>query len=397
MGLVAIASVVVGIAILLIGTPIAQSIGLTVIFGAMLIYAGIIVNRRLELMGAEDFAVGSIIVWSGFFLAAFPIFAFAWGFLEDITRIWLLVIGVFLVLIGFTTNYYDLNVRMLEAWNRFQSNLSELLQSIRQRIFKSVWTFVAIFFLAATGLSFFPSIQEVLPSIFQFRFAWPLTFFGLAILSILIEFRSVVKLALASAWETMSVMGRSVARRLRNLPRTIYESLEFLVTSVGSFFFRVFDALRNILTVYLLSFFGTLVFGVWGILSGDPLKISGSIVLLLVTMINLLSQRPEAIGERVAGFQQAVYRRSFAIRKLVTRYSGACPQCDAPLRADTKYCSNCNYFIPDCMVCRRSIYAGEEILECPNCKVAGHQEHLDRWLDIKSTCPNCRQVWAIAH
>jgi len=47
-----------------------------------------------------------------------------------------------------------------------------------------------------------------------------------------------------------------------------------------------------------------------------------------------------------------------------------------------------------CLICKRSLRAGDEALECPLCRERFHREHLLEWLKTRSVCPNCGQELA---
>jgi len=383
---------VVGIIVLLQS----QSIGLTIIFLAILFYAGTIVRNRLERIGAESFALGSIIVWTGFFLAAFPLIAFAWNVLDRTLQTILFISGLILIFIGFTTEYYDLNIRFLQFLRKFRANLVELVQALRQRIFRSIWTFLALVSIILTVTSaIFPDYFTAVPHPFNFAFGVSLEFFLLTLIFMAIQLRSIIKLTLIAGWETVELFFIVIWSRLKNFPKLFKDFLSFiyhLFRGVLEWFWRTFAFIRY--NSFLLAFIGVIVFGTLAISQADEILGGIAIVFLLIAMVNIIGERREAITNRVGQLQQSAYRRSFSLRNLIRgSYSGNCPNCHHELRADQSYCQNCGTYIPDCLICRNTIYAGEETLTCPNCQYIGHADHLERWLSIRPICPNCKEEW----
>ncbi|MHA1266705.1 MAG: hypothetical protein ACTSRS_15825 [Candidatus Helarchaeota archaeon] len=43
-----------------------------------------------------------------------------------------------------------------------------------------------------------------------------------------------------------------------------------------------------------------------------------------------------------------------------------------------------------CAVCKLSIHASEDVLQCPSCGASAHRYHFLEWIKIKGDCPNCQ-------
>jgi hypothetical protein len=86
---------------------------------------------------------------------------------------------------------------------------------------------------------------------------------------------------------------------------------------------------------------------------------------------------PSKVGDRPQTVQPA--------RKREVR----CFACGAPVLGG-KFCSNCGTEHPICLICRKPIWHGETVLECPFCKMKAHTPHLLEWLRVRGTCPNCK-------
>lgn len=50
--------------------------------------------------------------------------------------------------------------------------------------------------------------------------------------------------------------------------------------------------------------------------------------------------------------------------------------------------------IDKCSVCKLSIFASEELFECPICHRKAHLSHFLEWLKIKGYCPHCRTYFS---
>jgi len=48
-----------------------------------------------------------------------------------------------------------------------------------------------------------------------------------------------------------------------------------------------------------------------------------------------------------------------------------------------------NNKIDVCMICKLAIRISDYVYQCPECNSYFHQQHLDDWLEKKSTCPVC--------
>ncbi|NHJ49265.1 MAG: hypothetical protein FK733_15865 [Asgard group archaeon] len=73
-----------------------------------------------------------------------------------------------------------------------------------------------------------------------------------------------------------------------------------------------------------------------------------------------------------------------------TRMHKACFYCNATLDTDSIYCSNCKKKMPKCSVCKRAIFASEQVAMCPNCQAKAHEIHILEWLKTIGNCPNCK-------
>jgi len=68
-----------------------------------------------------------------------------------------------------------------------------------------------------------------------------------------------------------------------------------------------------------------------------------------------------------------------------------CYNCRDFIDPTEEYCDKCNSPRPICIVCHLDLRITEmkEIVTLPCCGVYAHKSHLNKWLKIKSQCPNC--------
>ncbi|MCE7747876.1 MAG: hypothetical protein GPJ51_05725 [Candidatus Heimdallarchaeota archaeon] len=68
-----------------------------------------------------------------------------------------------------------------------------------------------------------------------------------------------------------------------------------------------------------------------------------------------------------------------------------CYNCMDFIEPTEEYCNKCNSPRPICIICHLDLRIAEkkEIVTLPCCGVYAHRSHLNKWLKIKSQCPNC--------
>jgi len=76
--------------------------------------------------------------------------------------------------------------------------------------------------------------------------------------------------------------------------------------------------------------------------------------------------------------------------KQTLKHENRCFMCGTSVSGG-KFCPNCGVEHQICPICRKPVWYGEKILECPFCKMIAHAPHLLEWLRVRGTCPNCRK------
>ncbi|MCH8906835.1 MAG: hypothetical protein IH840_07075, partial [Candidatus Heimdallarchaeota archaeon] len=203
-------------------SEIAVSIGLSIFFIASLLMAGTFIRNRLADIGAQTWALGSVLVWTGFFLFSLPVLALAWDQLQS-ARLILVFLGVLLVILGYTTEFFDLNEKFLKILDRLAGQFQKLTVKFRQNFLRSIWTGIAFLMTLWLVSSFFWNTLFPLSFIVSDQ-SW-ITEQGLVVvlgvLSLGIEFRDFIGVLLASLFTLLVVLVLGIIRRLLNIPGLI--------------------------------------------------------------------------------------------------------------------------------------------------------------------------------
>lgn len=393
-----ITSAVLGIILLAIQqSEIAVSIGLSLIFIASLLMAGTFIRSRLADIGAQTWALGSVLVWTGFFLFSLPVLAFAWNQLQS-ARLILVFLGVLLVILGYTTEFFDLNEKFLKVLDRLAGEFQKLTVKFRQNFLRSIWTRIAFLMILWLVSSFFWDTLFPLSFIVSDQ-SW-ITEQGLVVvigaLSLGIEFRDFIRVLLASLFSLLVVLAQGIIRRLLNIPGLISvlflrlkETLTRAVNTIrGGFHFLIYNS-------YLIGLIVGLLVLVVSLLRENAEFFAISNLILLSSIVMVINQKPLALSSRLTSIQATSFRQGLRIRNLRRnrRELSVCPNCSQYFYDKRNRCSYCEFKLEVCSVCRSKIYQEEEEIKCNSCAQPGHSEHLAGWLKIKSICPHCREAW----
>ncbi|MHA2091286.1 MAG: hypothetical protein ACW98K_10535 [Candidatus Kariarchaeaceae archaeon] len=374
------------------------SLGLTFIFVAALLMAGSFVLDRLRRIGAEAWAIGSILVWIGYLFFALPLIGFAWNFLSGFQQLLFFSIGVFLILLGFTTEYYDLNIRLIHFIERTRKRFHEVWDTIRQTFLRSNWTRFASVTVIVDIISFpFPDVLRPLSvlspslSLNEHR----VILLGIALLCLLAEFREMIYLALSSFFNVLYIFIYGIFRRLRHIPSLIQRLFELLL-DLGR---RMGNAIRRTAefgtyNTYIFGFVISIVIGILAFTREDSTLFATSLLAIIASLSILLIQKPQQVASRIGQVQQIAYRRSTIVRNFANRRKDIiCPSCSQQLASSASHCYRCDNPIPKCSVCKGIILQNSRTLRCNFCEQVGHLEHLTRWVQINPICPHCRRTW----
>ncbi|MCE7737331.1 MAG: hypothetical protein GPJ54_20750 [Candidatus Heimdallarchaeota archaeon] len=374
-------------------------IGLTLIAFSGLLTAAEFIRERLKKIGAESWALGSIIVGLGFLFFTIPVIGFAWSFISTSNEIILVVIGVILMIIGYTTEYFDLNVKLLNFIENVKIQYHKLIQKIKAKFLRSVWTISAVFSFTLLILSYFyPVILEPLSGILpNYQASSRLLLISLAVLFLLIEYREFMGFMFVRFGEFLTLLMRGIIRRLVN----IKEFFVILFKKGKSLLQSSITFLKDIIVfsfenTFIIGFSSFLIFGILSLLSKDLILSSLSVISLIISLGLILVKYEQAINVRVRTTQQTAYKSAFRIKNLVMRKKFVnCPNCDFEIVKDSINCLNCNESLPKCMICKDLLRKDQEFEECHNCEYHFHKNHIDKWIQILPKCPICKTEWQL--
>lgn len=66
-----------------------------------------------------------------------------------------------------------------------------------------------------------------------------------------------------------------------------------------------------------------------------------------------------------------------------------CPHCGVELDKDATYCKTCNEDVFKCAICFRFVRP-DELVNCPKCSIAAHEQHFLEWVKKTGSCPVCQ-------
>lgn len=372
-------------------------IGLTLIAFSGLLTAAEFIRERLKKIGAESWALGSIIVGLGFVLFTIPVIGFAWSFISASNGIILVVIGVILMIIGYTTEYFDLNLRLLKFIENVKIQFHKLIHKIKTKFLRSIWTILAVTSFTLLILSYFYSqILDPFSNIFpNYQLSARLLLVTLSVLFLLIEYREFIGFMFVRVGEFLSLIMRGIVRRLINIKEFIillYDKLKSLIKSSLSFLKEII--IFSFENTFIIGFSSFLIFGALSLLSKDLILSSLSIISLIISLGLILVKYEKEISVRVRSTQQTAYKSAFRIKNLVRRKKFVnCPNCDFEVVKDSLTCLNCDNEMPKCMICKDLLRKDQDFEECQNCKYHFHKDHIDKWIQILPKCPICKNDW----
>ncbi|OLS24344.1 MAG: hypothetical protein HeimC2_22900 [Candidatus Heimdallarchaeota archaeon LC_2] len=375
-----------------------ERMGLTLIFFSALFIFGTFIYNRLQVIGAEQWAIGSIIVWIGFFLFSLPIFGVAWKIIGLKARISLFIFGIVFILLGFATEFFDLNLKLLKLVNQTKIKMEIFFNNLKARLLSSVWTF--LIFIASSLLIvsfFFPIITESIDSnLPDYNFlATQLILVYIIIISILMEIRELLSLLIISFGTAIKLLLKSLTRRLiqfRELIISLFFKLKLLII-------QIWGTLKNFVQItfknnYSFGFFLFIIFSVLSYTRSDMVLFAISTLMLFASLTTWLLQKPEFIANTISRIHHSTYQRSLKIRnRFSEKNQYQCPNCSIFVSPLYLTCPRCKAILPTCSVCRKIIKPDTEVLICTHCQRPGHRAHIERWLSIKANCPNCHLVW----
>lgn len=394
LGMLTIIIAVVGLALMAFEMI---EIGLTILFVAGLLMASEFIRSRLRKLTAETWALGSILVWIGFVILSLPVIGFAWDVISSPFDVILFSIGILMMIFGYTTEYLDLNQKLIQFWYKTKYRLYNIITKLRDRLFKSIWTLSAIVVLLVIISTYiFPPVQTVIEVLSFSIFSGRQVLFFLFGILVIIEMRELVIFALNRVSNFFLIIFNGLIRRIRHLPGMIKTLFVRLKEDLKKLYIAIIQLLSYFTTnTYIIGYVFAIILAVFAIIRSDTVIGSLFFGLIFISTTVLIHQERELVSRSVARIQHTSYQTSFRARQFVKRSKTRnCPNCDAVNNKNSTHCMSCRHTFSICMVCKDMI-TGDQDVSCPNCNNKAHFDHIQKWLEIKPECPYCKQYWKL--
>ncbi len=365
--------------------------------------------ERLRIMGAEYWALGSVIVYLGSVIVSIPMFLFSFSISTNTSVQWFFAgLGIVLIALGFATTKYELNIKLLSAIRKFKIGLVTAFEKFILRVKSSpLVTLIAILILFVV-FTFFTEVETVLYPVLDVlglaQTEQNTQFLTLAVIVLLtlIETREFLWTSLAVIKNFLIIGLQTLLEWLTRFPTYIKRTVFFaqrIVISTTQYvilaFSKLHENLRTILEgLPMLSVIAAVGFTVSYYLVGIEELVYVSIILIIVPASVLFVANPEWVRRRIERVQAFSYQVGQRTKKIYRRNRTLqCRKCEMPVEAKYINCPNCGTEIEFCSICRGMITAGEDFERCAACSHPIHSQHLEDWTRISSKCPWCKETW----
>ena len=393
------------------GTFDSQTTGLVLLTLGFLILMLSYIIERLQRLGAEYWALGSIIVYLGVVIFSIPLLLLVAQVNINISLQWTMAIGgILLVVLGFVTTIYELNTYIISAINKFRIAFTVGIERLWLRIRHSpvvvlifIDIIIILFFLftdldqslssAITGIGFPVNAFQVMT-----------VFIAIGIAMTLFEIRELLFAGAFFFWSWIVIISKTIVEWITHLPQYLARFWNFTVgiahllgrqIAVLSAYLRenALQIAQNIPMIGYL-FAGISIIGYWR--NNDPVLLQISTILLIIPTTIIFIANPEWIKKRIQATQRFAYNVSQGTRRAYRRFrSDYCPHCQTPLPSKSygmDTCPNCLKPIEYCSICRGIISPEKEDFErCRSCHHPIHSSHMENWFSISNNCPWCKE------
>lgn len=385
------------------------SLGFAIItFGFLMVILSYVMDR-LKVMGAEYWALGSIIVYIGTLIVSSPMFLFSFGIEASTATQWLLAgIGLTLVLLGFVTTKYDLNIKLISAFNKLVSGLQHAMERAINRIKNSpLITLIAVLLLYLIFTIFTDIETLIYPALSIFGVEQSernvqIVVGFITLLLMIIETREFIWTFLAFGFNALSIGARVALEWITRLPLYVRNSGRFIksvistsFSYVGIAFVKLQENFQSILEgLPMLSLIGGLGYFIAFLRFGNQGLLFVATVLFIVPASVLFVANPEWVRRRIERVQTFSYQVGQRSRQFYRRNRELqCRNCGNPVLPDYINCPICGTEIEYCSICRSRITYGEDFERCSICANPIHTQHLEDWTRLSSKCPWCKEEW----
>ncbi len=356
------------------------------VLGFLIGFFGLLI-RRLNKKGIDYFVAGAIIAYIGFLVLALPSITFALGFSLFAKEFWNFILifgGLFLILIGFFSETYDLNVKIIRFLNTTWHNFLDILEQVNWKLFISPWN---IFFVS--GVCYI-----VLTAIDQIPWLFPVLNYligaGLILLTLTIHFRKQLWNMLKSLFDLIITLLKTIGRGIIRFPNLFWRFLKWLGEVLKLAVRYTWEIFKWVIIRNYFLLFG-LGIGLFFITYEQTLefRLGLSSFVCLIAIIKPIVDNRDELGEKLDNTRLFVYKTARVPKKVLKR-KYACPYCSISNKKDASFCRYCGRQLPKCYVCNMNIEQKNHVSFCPNCKNVFHHNHLSMWISMKEHCPICK-------
>ena len=262
---------------------LSQSVALATFTLGLLVMIFGFVSGRLQKIGAETWAIGSIVVYIGFIIFSLPIILFILIPAQvNVLLQWIfLITGITLIVLGFLTEQLNLNLKLLKIYQTSISNLKEGAKAFAKRLRSSPFSI----FAGLSGALFLSSLFLPTENWVIFLFTSiniPLTDFqailiyaGIFLVFLIFALKEILASLTKSSFQLVVVTGGLFGFWILKAPTLFMASIK----RMPRFFRRIF-AVFELGFQYLFAFgiIASITFFVFGLLLSSSFLLNGSII-----------------------------------------------------------------------------------------------------------------------
>ena len=377
----------VGLLILFGTDPDIQKLALSIIIVGFIIASWGYVLFRLGLLGAGMFAAGAIFTTIGFALIAIPLILIAYAMGPSLNvEIILFVSGGVLILLGFFSEQYDLNQKVIDLVSELSELISDFMKRINWGIVFSPVNLLsvgAIYLLVDT-----PGSPESIDSntriilaicLFNINIAW---FFR----------REIIKFfKISLSWiKVLLIFLKNGVKQLKPISIKALKIFSHVISfAKEGFNWLVINNWTLMILLGLLVIF-------WSSLTGLPYSIR------LATGILAISVGISFSAFRYKTYLASIFRSGRSRAYIIgARYSNwrapkedlfSCVNCGYQVHPDVipYQCFKCKFVFEKDMISRRIMRPDDIVAKCASCEYYSLATNWDSWLKIKPNCAHCK-------
>lgn len=358
------------------------------ILGILITFFGFII-RRMQKLGIDYFVSGAIIAYLGYILIALPAIMYAFGhslFDNDYLNLIPISVGILLIILGFFTETYELNKKLMKALTQIGSAIKSIFLKINWRLVFSPVNILSVAGITTVILTFYGVFD-------QFLEPWEGYVVGslLILLNLAFHFREELATILKNIARLTVIIFNAIIRGIKQIPTIVKEVVLWLRHAIITLANWSWKAIKfTIIHNYFLLFaFGIVLFFIIDDFSFE-VRFAFSALVCLVAVIKPLVEWRHELANRLTSVRARVYRTAKRTRRFVTRKLH-CPFCDHEIKTNTRYCPKCGRELPICWICSMPIESKDSVAQCPHCLNLFHYNHFNAWIQMKRACPVCKK------